>query len=67
VGKAHRSTTAPPRSTPAPPPRHPIIPFPRHPNGDTIAAMPDYRRIRIPGGTCFFTVALRDRNGRMEP
>jgi putative transposase len=23
--------------------------------------MPDYRRMHIPGGTCFFTVALRDR------
>jgi hypothetical protein len=39
----------------------PTIPFPRTSNGDTFAAMPGYRRMRIPGGTYFFTVALRDR------
>jgi hypothetical protein len=39
----------------------PTIPFPRTSNGDTFAAMPGYRRRRIPGGTYFFTVALRDR------
>lgn len=27
--------------------------------------MPDYRRVFIPGGTCFFTVALLERRLRL--
>jgi len=27
--------------------------------------MPDYRRNRVPGGTCFFTVNLLERNSRL--